>query len=320
MNYLLRILFKSQFAVLLTFGTACLKEHDIDLTNINQDSIVNEWIYNTISLTTETVNVNPIQLSKILGIDNQKIGYIVYNQFIEDKGDGTNQYTNELLNVFEGFKKERITDIIIDLRYNPGGQVESAVILSSLITPNIDTTKTALKIEYNNKIMQCYEEKMTTFCFKAYPSAYIGNDLNHIVFITSGQTASASEALINILKAYTKVTIIGTTTYGKNVGSTMFTDNITHSNWAIQPIILKLYNAKHESNYAHGFEPDISINELNYKLIPLGDINEPLLRKAISVITNKTDQTILKSQKISQVYNSIQNKNNLPLIIKTTTQ
>ncbi len=449
MNYLSRIVFKCVCIALLLFSVSCLKEHGIEISNLNQDSVINEWIYNTmynyyywndhlpehpiysqspqsffksllynegvddrfswisdnaeenynvlhgvtkefgfeyfityadtaksnlvgvvlyvkkespaqksgikrgdvftdingniltknniqqllnlvyasfifisdnqkdtVTLNSEIVYENPILLSKIIDIDNKTIGYLAYTQFTNDKGDGSNEYTNELLSVFEKFKQDRITDLILDLRYNPGGQIDLAVTISSLITPNLDTTKTALSIEYNSKIMKYYDNENTNIRFKYYPNSYIGDNIHNIVFITSGQTASASEALTNILKAYTDVTIVGTTTYGKNVGSTMFTDTYSQSNWAIQPIILRLFNAKHESNYTHGFEPDININELNFKLIQLGDTSEPLLNTALSVITNSQKNSFSKVTKQSLIYNSINEKTNMPLLIK----
>lgn len=275
--------------------------------------------YNSI-LDATIIKENPVFYKSIIAIDNVKIGYLVYNMFTKDPGDSSKVYFNELLQVFSDFQSNSISELILDLRYNSGGLIDLAVTLSSLVVPFVDTSKVALKVAYNNKIMGSIQEvnSSTNMKFSDFPNSYIGNRLNRVYILTGHNTASSSEAVINILKAYMPITLIGTTTYGKNVGSMMFTDEYKRFTWAIQPIILKMYNSKGESDYTHGFVPDIFINEFNYPLKELGNTDETLLNKAILSITGKSS---LKSYSIEKetpiVYNSLENKINLPLILKT---
>jgi hypothetical protein len=67
----------------------------------------------------------------------------------------------------------------------------------------------------------------------------------------------------------------------------MFTDKYNAANlWAIQPIIMKLYNSRHQSDYENGFRADYEIDEFQNILVELGSDEEPLLKTALSVIQN----------------------------------
>ena len=119
--------------------------------------------------------------------------------------------------------------------------------------------------------------------------------LNRLYILTSGGTASASELIINGLRPYmSSVKLIGTTTYGKNVGSITLYDspnndyvneskaNSSHK-FAMQPIVFQSFNKNGESDYIQGFNPDILVDESNYwnAILPLGDRNEALLRSCV---------------------------------------
>src|SRR5699024_3384609 len=74
---------------------------------------------------------NPIYLDTVLKIGGQKIGDLVYNAF-------TNTFDEELNEVFEKFKEEGISDLIVDLRYNGGGSIETCKNLAGMITVQFD--------------------------------------------------------------------------------------------------------------------------------------------------------------------------------------
>ncbi|GHT40945.1 peptidase S41 [Bacteroidia bacterium] len=193
-----------------------------------------------IQLVATKVKEHPILYKNIYEIENNRIGYLVYNAFNGDSGDNTQLYWNDLLNTFKFFKSNNIAEFILDFRYNPGGSLDLAVKLSSLLVPNIDSKKIALRLEYNEKITDALRgnEDETNLKFSSIPESYIGNQLKRIYIIVGPNTASSSEAVINCLKPYMPVILIGTTTYGKNVGSTMFHFQNEQSDWILQPIIL----------------------------------------------------------------------------------
>lgn len=130
-----------------------------------------------------------------------RIGYLVFTQFIETSDD-------ELDSAFEYFIENNVTDLIVDLRYNPGGRTRIARKLASLIAS--PATDGELLIQY--RLNDRYEEFNFERIFEPEENAL---GLNRAVFITTGSTASSSEIVINSLKPYIDVTQIGGTTVGK---------------------------------------------------------------------------------------------------------
>jgi C-terminal processing protease CtpA/Prc len=126
--------------------------------------------------------------------------------------------------------------------------------------------------------------------------------------LTSDGTASASELIINGLRPFMDVVLIGDTTYGKNVGSFTIYDspdfsdeniNPNHKS-AIQPISFQVFNKNDESNYANGFAPNIEVLEYQYAasgLKAFGDVEEPLLNAALNQISGTIARSSLSENK-----------------------
>jgi carboxyl-terminal processing protease len=115
----------------------------------------------------------------------------------------------------------------------------------------------------------------------------VGNMIGGKVYILTGKyTASASEQIINGLKPYMDVVLIGDTTYGKNVASTTFydEDHTDKNKWGMQPIIAKYFNSLGESDFTSGFVPDYVVRDGGLNMKEFGDRNEPLLNKAMNDI------------------------------------
>jgi len=79
-------------------------------------------------LSSVTIEENPIYIYKTIDFADTKIGYLSYNQFISS-------YSDSLIDVFEQFKVDAISELVLDLRYNPGGSINTALLLSSMIAP-----------------------------------------------------------------------------------------------------------------------------------------------------------------------------------------
>ena len=104
--------------------------------------------------------------------------------------------------------------------------------------------------------------------------------------LTTGGSASASELVINGLRPFMEVITIGTTTYGKNVGSITIDDKTKRIKWGMQPIVSKTFNALNQSDYSTGFVPKVEVKEFtNVAWKPLGDISDALLNEAVFQIT-----------------------------------
>lgn len=246
----------------------------------------------TATLSTVVYSEDPNYLSKVIEVDNKKIGYYVYNFFSSGTDQETEKYDGEMDQIFAGFKTNGITDLILDLRFNSGGSEASATNLASLIAPDANNNKIFFKKEYNSAVED--EILADPTAGPSYlqrnlvvKSQNIGSQLSGRVYVlTSSRTASASELVINGLSPYMDVFLIGDTTYGKNVGSiSLYDEDDPENTWGMQPIVLKVYNSLDQSDYSQGFIPDIENKDNNLFLYPLGDVQEALLTKALEQIT-----------------------------------
>ncbi len=241
------------------------------------------------SVTAISFQEDPVYLDSVYTIGTKKIGYLIYNQFIPGpNGSSVATYDQKLDNVFGKFKSQGVNELILDLRYNPGGSVASATKLASLIVRGAkagdvfaesrwNATATAEIKKFSNADAYFYNR----FVSKA---DNIGGSLSQIYVLTTGGTASASELIINGLKPYMTVNIIGATTYGKNVGSITISDDTGKFKYGLQPIVIRTYNSAGQSDYYQGFTPTLTVNE-PLALKPLGNLNETLLFAAVGRIT-----------------------------------
>jgi carboxyl-terminal processing protease len=247
----------------------------------------------TLSLPAIVYSENPNYLNKIIDVNGRKIGYFVYNFFAGGADSESTAYDDEMDQVFAGFKAAGVTDLVLDLRFNSGGTETSANNLASLIGVGVNDTKIFAKREYNEGVEKAILDDpdlgsdFLTSEFRA-KNQNIGTQLanGRVYVLTSSRTASASELVINALKPYMEVFIIGDVTYGKNVGSiSLYEANDSRNKWGMQPIVVKIYNSEHQSDYANGFVPDILDEDNSLFIYPLGDSREALLRHAIEHIT-----------------------------------
>jgi carboxyl-terminal processing protease len=256
----------------------------------------------SVTLTAVVIQENPIFLDTILNVNNLKVGYLVYNAF-NSSYDSLNHttYDLELNQVFGKLKTGGVQKLIIDLRYNGGGTVTSAIYLASMIY-STDPQKVFCKTMFNDYLQTYYEKTygkealnynfVSEIAKTSQTSAQTVNSLglNEVYIIGSSETASASELVINGLKPYITVKLVGTNTYGKYVGSMTIQDADEdgiinpHHTWAMQPIVLKTSNSAGESDYVNGLTPTITAKESAVELVPFCDPNEPLLRACLNDI------------------------------------
>jgi C-terminal processing protease CtpA/Prc len=247
----------------------------------------------TVSLTPVQYSENPNFYHDIIFQGERKIGYFVYNFFAAGTDADEDKYDNEVDAIFEGFKAEGITDLILDLRFNSGGSETSATNLASLIAPNVNNTKVFFKREYNDQIEQEIMNDPNLgsgFLNSKFvnKTQNIGSQLTNsrVYILTSSRTASASELIINGLKPYMDVFLVGETTYGKNVGSiSLYEEDDPKNTWGMQPIVVKAFNSLNQSDYSNGFTPDVENLDNSIYLFPFGDTRESMLADAIEEIT-----------------------------------
>lgn len=257
----------------------------------------------------EELYTSAVKLDTIYQIGNKKIGYLLYNEFIDANGNVSNPYRIELRNIFSKFKQSNISDLIIDLRYNPGGHVSICQYLCSLILSDDYLGKVSGYHEFNDKLSQKQlKETGNKEDIQYFPtkSTVGGNNLglSKLYVIVTGHTASASECLINSLNPFIQVITVGTKTVGKGVGSWTIKDD--HYKWQIQPIIFRYYNSQHVTVPDSGLLPDVFADEtLVESYYELGDVKEYLLSVTLAQIAGE--------QKLKTAHVGIKNITPVPL-------
>lgn len=253
----------------------------LNASNVVEDSGI------TREVTPITFQEDPVHFDTLYTFGTQKVGYLVYNQFIPGPNSGSaTAYDDKLDNIIANFKSAGANNLILDLRYNPGGYVSSANNLGSLIGKGLTSNSVFYIKEYNATITPDLEKKYGKDYFSEkfkVKSQNIGNQLQNLVILTSTGTASASELLINGLRPFMTVTIVGEQTVGKNVGSITISDATKRIKWGIQPIVSKSFNSLKQSDYTKGFTPDISKSEGKI-IYPFGNLSDPLLNAALQKI------------------------------------
>lgn len=172
---------------------------------------------------------------KDISINNKptKLGYLVFNTFVSDSAE-------ELETAFESFNSAGVEELILDLRYNGGGQVAIAQQLAQQIGGTNVDNKVFAKYTHND----IQSSKDTTFYFNAN-SADKQLNLNRVVVLTSPSTCSASELVVNSLNPFLDVVLIGEETCGKPYG--MYVKQI--GTWSVAAINFQTSNAVDFGNY-----------------------------------------------------------------------
>lgn len=288
----------------LLFGTN-------DTYTLNMASIAGNTISSngkTVSLTKEEgLSENPVFITSVIEQDGQKIGYIMYNGF-------TSNYDEELNAAFGTLKTAGISDLVLDLRYNPGGSVNTSRLLASMIY-GTDTNKLYIRQRWNSKIQPQFSESQLNDYFANTTGSSAINTLNlsRVYVIATGSSASASELVMNGLDPYMEVIHVGSTTTGKNEFSITLVDipsnsyaynsdlesNInTNNSWGLQPLVGRNENANGFYNYTDGFSPDYEITEVLGNYGVLGDPTEPLLSRTLDIILGTTTQKVFYDSEI----------------------
>ena len=134
--------------------------------------------------------------------------------------------------------------MVVDLRYNGGGYVDLQQTLANYLVNSSADGSIMMSLVYNENLAENNE----TTKFKKLGVL----DINNIYFVVTDNTASASELLINNLKPYMNVKLVGEATYGKPVG--FFP--IPVGDWYIFPVSFRNTNGLGEGNYFDGIPVD----------------------------------------------------------------
>jgi C-terminal processing protease CtpA/Prc len=245
----------------------------------------------TVVLQSSEIVTVPVHTQNIIDHANKKIGYLALNTFFVASAE------KQLVDATNYFKSNQINELVLDLRYNTGGYVSISADLGTMIAGNSALGSVFTEIIFNDKL----NNKNTTFRFLSTSSSGFtvpqGTvlpklDLPRVYILSSVNTASASEYLINGLRGIdVEVILIGTTTTGKPYGW-QASDNCGNTYSTIQ---FKGENAKGFSDFGYGFIPSATDNgrdgvrgcvvtdDLSHLL---GDKNERMLATALHYVEN----------------------------------
>ncbi|RFM34748.1 hypothetical protein DXN04_14830 [Chitinophaga silvisoli] len=256
----------------------------------------------TVNLSKTNYTTNPVLKTSILSAGSQKVGYLAYSRF-----SVLSSSQAPLESAFSTFATAGVTALIIDLRYNGGGYTQTAEELINLIAPSTLNDKT-MYTEYFNDLLQngkatilkqqlyldangntvdynghkaTYADLDYSISGNTYSFRKVGslNTVKQVIFIVSGNTASASELVINSLKPYLPVKLVGSQTYGKPVGFfgvKIDTYTVYMSNFYMQ-------NANGDGDYFQGMAPDIAASD--DVTHDFGDVNEHCIAAALNYIS-----------------------------------
>jgi C-terminal processing protease CtpA/Prc len=237
---------------------------------------------------------NPVFLDTVYNIDNRRIGYLVYNSFVSDNNDFSQEYDMRLNDVFGKFKNENINELILDLRYNAKGHIFSSMIMASLIIPPQDIGDIYAKYQYNKSLQQIIRNRFGNDYLNLYYTNVIngkavnniGDKLDRVFILTSPKTGIMSEILVNGLKLSTDVVVVGSKTGGKNMFAFFLYEKDPEkqkiNTWSIVPVVLQISNKA--GNTDMSFSPDVAVMEPLYDDTPLGNIDEKVLSTAMNAI------------------------------------
>ncbi len=213
-------------------------------------------------------------------VGDKSVGYVIYEDF-----DLYADFARILHSLRE---RGGMDELILDLRYNPGGYVEVCRKICSLIVPPQYLGQLFQIQEHNyiqnRKVAQAHGggDGLDSLYFSDdVRTKQLNFDLDRVYVLTTRHTASASESLIHCLRPYMEVITVGSVSRGKNVGGRTISDE--RYRYSLHPITFQYMDAEGKLFSSDGMEPDIyAEDDLNHEL---GDMDESMLAAALRHIS-----------------------------------
>ncbi|QQT26440.1 S41 family peptidase [Sphingobacterium spiritivorum] len=275
----------------------------------------------TLQLASAYIAQPVVYTQRIIQQQNNIYGYLYLSHF-----DFSGAY--DVIRAVDDFRQKKITDLILDMRYNAGGQVSFAA-FCSLLLAKVQANDIFLMYQGNASLgvqrmsfAQSLSRQPDGYSFTAEDLHSKSLQLSKIYILSTSYTASAAELLINNLSPYIEIIHIGETTMGKDMASVTLTspDNINGSaeSWHILPLVYKLYNKNNKGDYNAGLIPQFNLSEhSSLPLYPFGSEQDPYVAFVLSR-TSSSRNTSLQKAAISlegQVLYHSDPKQHKPLIL-----
>ena len=244
------------------------------------------------SVTKTTFLVDPIseRYGTLVFNDNGRlVGYLNLRTF------AVSDASRQLREAFGRFRTAGVSDIIIDLRYNDGGLLEVVGVMGDLLIGRGRVGQPWFRI--------IGRPERQAEIDRSFPPRNLQQELNAVgdtrfAFITTGNTASASEMVINSLLPYisNRMVIIGSNTFGKPVASAAF--DLAACDLRVRPVTVKIVNALGQGDYFDGLAIVVPITcEAEDDIFtPLGDPSEASILTAFEVLRGRSCFAMAKTQ------------------------
>lgn len=222
----------------------------------------------TATLVKRLVTIPTVSLAQVLQTGGRRVGYVFFRNFVRPSYAALDE-------AFARLREAQVDELVLDLRYNGGGLVDVAVHLGSLVGGVLARDQVFAEYRHNDK----HVHRNQTLRFRHAAEALT---LSRVVVIATRQSASASELVINALKPFLPVLVIGDRTYGKPVGQYVvpFCDKV------VAPVSFSMVNANGEGDFYDGLPATcLAADDLDRDL---GDHAEASLAEALHVIRTGT--------------------------------
>lgn len=220
-----------------------------------------------VTLTSVVFPLAPVPQSRVVQSPGGRLmGYVVVKDMIS-------QGLQPLEAAFAQFRASGVQELVLDLRYNGGGLVSVAGTVASQVAGSRAAGQPFASLLYNVK--QAASNQTFRFNNPALPSSL---GLQRVYVLAGARTCSASEQVINGLRPFVDVVVVGDTTCGKPVGF-LPADNCGTTYSAVN---FETVNARIEGRYFDGFNPSSTCTVAEDFTVAMGALNEPLLVAAAS--------------------------------------
>jgi carboxyl-terminal processing protease len=226
----------------------------------------------------------------------KKTGYLAY-YLCAEKDDGA------MLQSIQKLQQKGVTELILDLRYNPGGSVASATKLAAMLANNFNASAKFITYRGNKNggtVVQTFQQAIA---FSGNASGKNMSDLqalnlhlSRIFILTSPETASAAELIAHNLAPYANIIRIGEATLGKDEASFPIEDmsNPRQVAWVLMPIVYKIADANGKGDYSTGLVPHYPVIETSkLPLSPIGQPGDLPVNKALELIYGTTSVSVV---------------------------
>jgi C-terminal processing protease CtpA/Prc len=192
------------------------------------------------------------------------VGYVHFRNFVTPSVAALNT-------AFQQLRDQGASELVLDMRYNGGGLVSVAQHLAGLVGGAPLVGQVFVQFTHNDK----QTSRNTTYSFEAKPQAL---GVSRLVVIATQASASASEAIINGLRPYMDVKVVGERTYGKPVGQYGF----EFCEKVLYPVAFLVTNARGQADFFSGIPADCAAPDDVDR--PLADAREASLAEALAVL------------------------------------